>query len=170
MKSSIIIVTGKIRSGKTTELFRWISNRLNIGGILQPIIENRRFFYSIRDKSIIQLEISQQESEKLSEKEIIKLGNYVFLRSAFEKVKNILHRDFEQKVDYLIIDEIGPLELEGLGFEPLITEIVSMRENYPCRLIFVVRENLLDAVVTKYQIQNECEIIESKKLLEVYPY
>ncbi len=160
MTKKIYIYTGKIKSGKTTNLFRWLASKKNVAGILQPVIEGKRFFYSIVDKTVIQFEISNEASNELKSDEIIKIGKYNFLRTGFEKAKIILKRDFNEPYNWLVIDEIGPLELNGTGLEPTVSEIISAREQYHGHILVVVRDEILSSFLTHYKIDNDYELFE----------
>lgn len=147
--SKIYIYTGKIKSGKTTNLFKWCIGKTSIGGVLQPVIDEKRFFYSIRNKELIQL-----ESFNDFDKDTIQIGKYNFLIKGFDKAKAILKEDFLQNLDWLIIDEFGPLEINGNGLEPVITEIIISKENFTGNILVVIRENLLDMFLEKYKLKD----------------
>lgn len=153
--SKIYIYTGKIKSGKTTNLFRWCIGKSSIGGVLQPVIDGKRFFYSIRNKELIQL-----ESFNDLDKDTIQIGKYNFLIKGFDKAKAILKEDFQQNLDWLIIDEFGPLEIDGKGLEPVITEILISKENFKGNILVVVRENLLDMFLEKYKLKDKYTLLE----------
>lgn len=160
MTRKIFIYSGEIKSGKTTNLFRWFVNQQNVSGILQPVIEDKRYFYSIVDKELIQLEISREQAAKLNEEEIEKIGNYIFLKNGFEKAKDILYRDFVSNYNWLIIDEIGPLELNNSGLEPIVTKIINERNNFNGNILCVVRDKLFKQFIEFYKIYNEFEIFD----------
>lgn len=59
------------------------------------------------------------------------------------------------KHDFLIIDEIGPLELEGLGYHEALVELVR-RDELECDvpiIIAVVRRELVDTVIERYSLE-----------------
>lgn len=153
--SKIYIYTGKIKSGKTTNLFRWCIGKTSIGGVLQPVIDGKRFFYSIRNKELIQLEPFND-----LDKDTIQIGKYNFLIKGFDKAKAILKEDFQQNLDWLIIDEFGPLEIDGKGLEPVITEILISKENFKGNLLVVIRENLLDMFLEKCKLKDNYTLFE----------
>lgn len=160
MKKNIFIYSDKVKSGKTTKLFQWLATQKNIAGLLQPIINGKRFFYSIVDKSVIQLEISNEIKNDLEKNDLIKIGNYNFLKSGFNKAKEILLRDFSKDYQWLIIDEVGPLELNSSGLEPVISKIVREREKFNGNILIVVRDKLLISVIKHYKIENQYEVFK----------
>ncbi|MEJ5304743.1 MAG: nucleoside-triphosphatase [Ignavibacteria bacterium] len=158
MNKKILIYSDKIKSGKTTNLFKWISKQNSVSGILQPVVEDKRYIYSIVDKTLIQLEISEKQSQAFPENELIKIGKYHFLKNGFDKAKEILKRDFQKKYSWIVIDEIGPLELSGSGLEPAISEIFNKIESFDGKLILVIRDKLLNDVINKYNLDEKYEL------------
>jgi nucleoside-triphosphatase THEP1 len=130
----------------------WIKKHRNCSGILSPIIKEKRHIYSIQSNESRCLEINNKQSANV---EHVTIGKYIFSNEIFDWArKQILFAAYEEK-QWLVIDEIGPLELSGAGLEPAITEIF---QNYNLirnrRLLLVVRENLVEQVIKHYQIQN----------------
>ncbi len=80
----------------------------------------------------------------------------------FDKAKEILLRDFEKDYDWLVIDEIGPLELNNSGLEPAITEIFSNRSTFKGNILIVVRDKVFNDLIAHYGIQNDFEIFQLK--------
>jgi nucleoside-triphosphatase THEP1 len=153
--ATIVIVSGPIKSGKTTRLMKWASSKNNIDGILQPVIEEKRFLYNIGCRTLKQLEIetSQQTND------FVEIGKYKFSNLTFDWAKKILLGCFEKQLDYLIVDEIGKLEIEGKGFEPAISEIILRREQFTGQIIFVIRDYLLGKFIEKYNLCGNYEIL-----------
>jgi nucleoside-triphosphatase THEP1 len=151
--AEILIFTGPIKSGKTTQLMQWTASKKNIDGIFQPIIEERRFLYHIASKTLKQFETDYVEN-------VLTIGGYKFLKDSFEWAKDILRKSIEEPLDYLIIDEIGPLELDGKGLEPAITELLENENKFIGKIIFVVRENLLEKFVKHYHLESKYKIFE----------
>ncbi len=152
MSSKIYILTGKIKSGKTTKIFKWACSQKNIGGILQPVVNGKRSIYSINEKSLIQLEINEEEKSKVGDDKIIQIGNYFFLKESFDKARKILIDCFNGNFDWLIVDEIGPMELEDKGLEPSISFILKNFENFNGNIVLVIRDKILEEVIKKYNL------------------
>jgi nucleoside-triphosphatase THEP1 len=68
----------------------------------------------------------------------------------------------ELKPHWLIIDEIGPIELRGEGLEPQVSQILKeyprTRKN---RLILVIRDQLLEKVLEHYNLSETARIHDS---------
>jgi nucleoside-triphosphatase THEP1 len=160
MPKTIHILTGPVKSGKTTRLIAWIRYHSNCAGILSPVINNKRHIYSIHNEQELLLEtdkIGQSRSD-----ELISIGHYSFLASAFQWAREELQTALEMNPRWMIIDEIGPLELAGHGLEPMVTNVLNQFErSKDHHLILVVRESLLDKVLLHYQIEGQYLVDQS---------
>jgi nucleoside-triphosphatase THEP1 len=58
-----------------------------------------------------------------------------------------------QTSGWLIVDEIGPLELKQKGFYEVVKQIVAS-DNPEMKKLFVVRQSLVDEVISFFRIQN----------------
>ena len=146
----IYILTGDIRTGKTTALLGWCKNRDDVDGLLCPDnAEGKRYFLEIKSKNEFEFE-TDFETEG-----IIEIGNFKFLKSGFEKANTYLQSvASENKSQYLIIDELGKLELKKEGLHLSAERLIPNYEtNENKHLILVVRDYLLDAVLTHYSIE-----------------
>ena len=145
MSNKIIILTGEVQTGKTTTLQQFSAERNNVAGILTPIINGKRMFYDISEKVFFEMEANDDE-EKLT------VGKYLFSGRAFKNANRILiNAGKRNDLDYLIIDEIGPLELKKQkGLHESFTAILSSTFNYT--LIIVVRRSLVEEIVTSFNL------------------
>lgn len=149
----IYILSGPIKSGKTTKLFQWAASQKNIDGILQPVIDDKRFIYHIASRTLKQLETERKEN-------VTSIGKYNFSNDTFKWARNNLSESFKQNLDWLIIDEVGPIELAGNGLEPVITNIIKEKESFTGKILFVVRENLLPDFLLHYKIEDKYEVMK----------
>lgn len=148
--NKLFIVTGKVKSRKTTRLTEWCEKHESVSGILQPIIDGKRFIKSISTGEIRQLEISENE---LSDK-IIKVGNYCFDKNILEWAKVALLADKSLKSEWMIIDEFGKLEMDEKGLEPVITFLINDNElREQTKLVIVVRDFLLNMFLQKFSLE-----------------
>lgn len=156
----IYILTGAIRSGKTTALLHWSKSRNDVDGLLCPDDANgKRYFLKLKNKTIFKLE-AEAETEA-----IVTIGNFKFLRSAFNEANDYLILEASKtEPKYLIIDEIGKLELKNEGLNVSTKALISQfRSKNNTHLILVVRDYLLDAVLEHYGI-TECSILNTEDL------
>lgn len=135
----IILLTGPVQTGKTTLLFNWVKTKPTVAGVLTPIKEGKRFFYTPHNESWLHMEAYGDEEKLL-------VGRFAFSKQNFTAVNNELLAWFNQpQWQYIIIDEIGPLELkQQLGFYEVLQQAAAA--NFIATLIIVVRENLLTAI------------------------
>ncbi|MDQ7817508.1 MAG: nucleoside-triphosphatase [Melioribacteraceae bacterium] len=155
--SEILICTGPVKSGKTTLLMQWATTHKSIDGIFQPVIDEKRFLYHIGSRTLKALETN-------SEMNTFIIGNYRFSNESFDWAKNLLLDCFEKEIDWLIIDEVGPLELEGKGLEPAVSKILNERARLKCMIICVVREKLLDQFLIHYKLNNSYKIFNAAQI------
>lgn len=146
----IYILTGSIRSGKTTALMQWCVQKQNVSGILTPDVLEERMFFDIQTKEYFPMLAKQGE-------EIVAIGKFNFSKSGFEKaIQNILSNN--KTNNCLVIDEIGPLELKGEGFCSSLIQVLKTRND---KLVLVIREGLLDDVCNYFGIKDEMRKIIS---------
>lgn len=141
--NKVFILTGEIHSGKTTSLLEWIDGRNDVKGILTPMINNERIFFDIETKQKFKMEAAGEE-------EFLSIGRYKFSKQNFEKAKAIIQNSIYKK-GWLVIDEIGPLELNEQGFHDVLVNSLDQRDQ---KILLVVRNSILEEVKNKFQIEN----------------
>jgi len=149
----IYILTGKIQSGKTSALIKWSAGKTGVFGILTPVMDGCRFFMDAHSR--IQFRMEAGETEKA----ILSTGRYNFSKAAFEHAAEIIRQSIN-KNGWLVIDEIGPLELRKKGFHRVIKESLK---NHRAKLLFVIRENLVGEVTELFELK-QYEIITKENL------
>jgi len=138
----IILFSGPIHSGKTTRLQKFISDK-NCDGIVAPVIDGKRFIQRIKTGEIKSLETESEES--------IIIGKYKFSKETMEWAKQQIKESLHSKVDYIVIDEVGKLEMIDQGYEPMVTHAIEeFKKENSFDLILVVRESLVEDVISKY--------------------
>ena len=147
MSNKIIILTGEIQTGKTTLLQQFCNQKNDIAGILTPIVKGKRMFYNIAANNFFEMEAYEEEEKLL-------VGKYQFSLPAFTKANSILVNAIKLTcINYLIVDEIGPLETRQLkGLYNAFKEIASSIYSYT--LIVVVRHSMVDEVVATFKLSN----------------
>jgi nucleoside-triphosphatase THEP1 len=142
LRNEVFILTGAIHSGKTTSLVKFLKDK-NASGILTPVINGRRFFLDVKSKEQFAMEAERGEMERID------VGRFHFSKRNFEKARNIISANVES-IGWLVIDEIGPLELRGEGFAETLKEILKQRHE---KILLVVRAGLTDDVKSFFQIE-----------------
>gem|GEM_PF-171711 len=135
--TGVYILTAPVGTGKTTSVLQWIGEQEQVYGILSPVINGKRYFYDIETKTEFPMEADEATQNTLS------VGRFVFRKEAFEKACAIIERSAD-KAGWLVIDEIGPLELRGEGLATSTVKVLAKRNN---RILLVVREGLAEKVM-----------------------
>lgn len=154
----IIIISGKPQEGKTSFLRKVISmlqkDNIDIDGIIAKGIDKngeRLGFELSHIKSGNTFQFATTEPTE----NYIQYGPYYFDPTVFEKV-NILLKN--AKTSCIILDEIGPLELQEKGWAPAIQQILAA--NLP--MIWVVRKSLLERVLAHWKI-SQAQVFDIRK-------
>jgi nucleoside-triphosphatase THEP1 len=142
----VLVLTGPVHGGKTTFLARslraWRARGLVCEGFLSPaasdgtgdgydlleIGSGRRRPY-LRSRGAAGAE---------------RVGPFLFVPEALERARAILRE--APSGGLLIVDEVGPLELEGGGLWPVLREALAAR---PGPVLLVVRAGILDEVAAR---------------------
>ena len=128
----------------------WIKGQTNIGGLLTPEMNGKRYLLEIQNRNLHPFQVDAVGKQTVS------IGRFNLLISTFQLAHKIIKRDRQKKYDWLIIDEVGPLELNGFGFEPEVKNSIAYFKQITVHknLLLVVRQNLLPKVVEHYQLNN----------------
>lgn len=150
---SIFIFSRPIHSGKTTELRQWCDKQKNIAGILMPDIDGRRKIIDLQTKKTFDIECTDPANTK---ELLASVGRFHFYTSLFEKGNSIIEDALDQTYDWLIIDEVGKLELQKKGFYKSIAKAIEdyqgTKEN--SNLLITVRESLCKEVILFFKIKD----------------
>jgi nucleoside-triphosphatase len=142
----VYILKGAVGSGKTTYLMNYCKVKQNTAGILSPVINGKRHFLNISSNEMKLMESSEEETETLN------IGRYKFSAKAFEWANKILIDCTNKKYETIIIDEIGPLELQGKGFAETL-KFFLIHNEIKSDLLLVIRENLANQVLHYFGIR-----------------
>jgi nucleoside-triphosphatase THEP1 len=161
MKNSIYIMSEPIHSGKTTTLQQWLRNKdIKAGGILAPDKDGLRQLYDIAKGLYHPFEVDGNHPEA----DILAIGKYKFARSSFQLAQQILKESVEQDPEWVIVDEIGRLEMDkNEGLEPVISEIIHTYQSgeKKGKLLLVIRNYLLDEAVNMYGLNTDMIVHKS---------
>lgn len=139
-----MILTGPVRSLKTTTLYHWSLNRHDCAGFLTPDDGGIRMIYNVAEKKSIPF----QKTEKTSEEDVV-IGRFVFDGNVFKIANQWMEDALEDPaIQYIIVDEVGPLELKGSGWDTMIRSLLKRIGNKT--LLLVVRHSLLNEVIHYY--------------------
>jgi len=143
----INIYTGPIGSGKTTQLERWMLERKDVCGILMPVIKGVRHIYSISSGKYFRVEAGADDPEE----EVIRIRKFRFSKKVFKLANFEIEESLKSDCKIIVVDEIGPLELNGSGFYSSFRKIVDSGNR---DILAVVREGLVEDVVSFFNIKS----------------
>lgn len=138
--AEIVLLSGKKQSGKTTALFRF-AGKNPCRGVLMPDIDGERCLYFIEEKRIVPLRPTPSETPLV-------IGKYSFSGNAFLLARKYLVT--ASPAEYTLIDEFGPLEFEGKGYNPEL-EFMLQKKGISSRFIISVRESLTNLLAERLQ-------------------
>lgn len=158
VNSNIYILTGPVRSGKTTQLLEWLNMHDHTAGILTPDIGGKRMIYDIARNRFHPFEVDQSYGA-----DVIMIGKFRFAKTAFALAQEIIEQAITCNCDWTVIDEVGKLEIEqGEGFEPSILRLVkAFQAGKEGKLLLVIRDSLLLKAMEKYELLG-CKITSTE--------
>ena len=147
----IYIVSGAIGAGKSYSLMEWSKDRTDVCGVLTLRMDGEiRYFYDLKCREQFEMETSSTAED------VIAVGRYHFSKTAFKRANHIIEKSLENNTTgYLIIDELGKLEMrsEGLHKSAELAIERTMHDKM-FHLILVVRTSLLTEITKKYNIHS----------------
>jgi len=126
----VVILSAPVQTGKTTSLLSWSEKRTDVYGILTPVVEGKRMFMNAHTRQLFLMEAKEGEPE------LLQIGKFVFSKNNFDKAIQII-RDGMNQEGWLVIDEIGPMEIRGEGFSEILKEVLAKRKH---KLLLIVRD------------------------------
>jgi len=156
--NKITIISGEKHSGKTTKLLEIISDfklkNISCAGIIAigTFKNNQRYSFDIVDiRTQEKIEFMTVEPSIGSDK----IGRFYINKNALEFGNIVLEKAISSNAEYIIIDEIGPLELDEKGWASIFNKIIETNKN----IIISLRKELLNDILKKFKI-SEFELIE----------
>lgn len=151
-----LLVTGESGSGKTSWCEEYIDQHRKsgstVGGILSPAIEKhgQRVGSNALDLLTGQEVPFAGLSHHNSFKEGDKVGDYTISRDGILFACDAIERAVKSKCDLVVIDEVGPLELQGKGLMPAVELALASAIN----VLIVVRSSLREALQKHFSDYN----------------
>jgi nucleoside-triphosphatase THEP1 len=152
---SIFLVTGSVQGGKTTFLFELVEllkkRGLSLGGFLaKGSFENGKrsafVLHNIENGTELAMASVHETAQWL------KYRRFWFNPDAFKEGMEWIRLCLLQKPDVLVIDEVGPMELEGSGWSEVLESLI----NSPVSVqLWSVRESLIGEVMEHWSISSE---------------
>ena len=117
----------------------------------------KRYFLDIATGEEFSMEADENEND------LLVVGRYRFSRHSFEKAIGILSSVIDRP-GWLIIDEIGPLELRDQGFSGILKEILARRKH---KCLLVIRQSLKQEILDHFSIDPAAVKFSAK---DIYSY
>ena len=139
------LLTGPIRSGKTTRLRAWARTRIDVRGFLTPQSGGaRRTLLDVATGTTHAFEVSAEERTRHAARELVAVGRFVFYRAAFEWGRAQIQAYLADPHGTFLLDEYGKLETRGAGFQPEADRLLraATAPDFPGRVVVVMREGL----------------------------
>jgi len=154
VKPEVIIITGEIHQGKTTFTQKIVSDLLNqkirIAGFLSLGVNKdgiRTGFDLAEIGSPGKIELCS-DNEKYNR---FKLGRFYFNQEALAFGNAILSPGNLSDKHLIVVDEIGPLEIKGLGWSEAIDKSTT---SFLIPQLWVVRKSLVQKISRRWSIGN----------------
>jgi nucleoside-triphosphatase THEP1 len=149
----IHIITGTINSGKSTTINTTFHNKKKGDGFISvKVMSNSKVhgydIVKLSDKTT-QLFVIRDEFYTDNKPVSCQIGPYLFLQETLDYIQTEIRTMIRQKVTPIYLDEIGQLELYNQCFHSIFREIIE--SNIECYI--TVREDLVDAVIRKYNLK-----------------
>ena len=149
-KNRIIVLSDTVRSGKTTALNKWLAPIQSKAGFICPDIGNSRKLLNLQTGTYHDFEVNEHEEDCVS------IGKFHFSKSVIEKASLAILLALKTDVQFLVMDEIGKLEIESdEGFYPILSEVIATYQK-PGNgyLILVIRDSLIQKGIDKFNLQD----------------
>jgi nucleoside-triphosphatase THEP1 len=153
--SHIYILTGPVQAGKTTMVSEKVNllreKGVNVMGFLCPgsFSGGKRSAFSLVD-----LETGRQVpmGDVNGQKGWVKFRRFFFNPEAFIQGKLWINGCFKKDPDLLVIDEVGPMELEGGGWSDTLD---ALAQNSSVAQLWIVRQEIVQEVLRKWSISED---------------
>lgn len=163
--AEFLILSGPIRSGKTSNLMSTFGNRPEVSGFLTPDIGNKRVIFDLKTGTCQNFETIDKEINQ----PIVAIGKFCFLKSGFEFCKHLMSEYVKCPTKVFVIDEVGKLEMNGLGHEPNLSKFLAsanrLDQNY--KIVIVVRDTLVLDFCIRYSFLNPTVVSASDVLVVI---
>lgn len=153
-RENVIIIRGSEKTGKTTflkEVIRQLKNNgFRTGGFIAPSVfeNNQNAGYDLIDLNTGERTVL---SRLQGNDDMPMVGKFYFRPEGMEAGNNILNPENLADTDVVIVDEVGPWELQNQGWAKSLSHLVKSFEK---PMIWVVRESIVDKVIENWSLKN----------------
>jgi len=153
-KPFIFILSGGIGEGKSSFLKDLVlllkKKEIRVGGILSPAVDSdhQRIGYDLVNLNTGEREILSRISDRT---DLVKVGRFSFFEEGIKFGNRTLSPENNSNSRIVVIDEIGPWELEDQGWAEAVNELL-LKGQIP--MIWVVREKIIAQVVANWNLSS----------------
>ena len=151
---SVYIITGETDSGKTTFLMNLIEelgeNSLSVAGFTALSVPEDGPSGSFNILDLVSGKILPLASRRFNEG-WEQIGNFYFNPAGIQMGKEILEDPLIINNDLIVVDEIGPFELDGKVWAESLTHLLNGQN---CSVLLVVREQLVSRVIQQWRLED----------------
>ena len=148
----LIVISGKRQEGKTfyveklSDIFK--VKGYKVSGFIAPgkFKGNKRFEFRIKNIKTGELKILCSTDSETGQ---MRTGQFYFSEEGLNFGKEILYTKNLTDTDFVIVDELGPLELRGKGWSLAVEELLNSGEHM---MICTVRENLVYDILRRFGV------------------
>lgn len=166
-RSKLVLWTGQKHSGKTTSAASLVNTArkegFNVAGLLAPSV--------YRDGELLGFDVIDLQNETRvplarRKTEAGKAGRFEFLQNGLKLGDAILSVEATKSADLIVIDEFGPLELNGRGWRKSVDSLTTSSN---ALILLVVRQELAESVRRLYAGLPGCKLnaVKPKSIDEV---
>lgn len=151
-RPNVFILSGDVDGGKTGMAGRIVDQLIksgwNIRGLLSTKKEDdpEKHGYLIKDITSGKKSLLCSQNPALGN---IKTGRFYFSEEGLTFGRKILMQSLEKPTDLVVVDELGPLELNDKGWTPAIEQLLT---NSKTPHLWIVREKLVNIIMRKWHI------------------
>ncbi|MFX0087825.1 MAG: nucleoside-triphosphatase [Candidatus Hodarchaeota archaeon] len=160
MNKVSIIITGHKSAGKSTLCWQVLKYLYILGIKAAGVItlqNDKKWFYIISLKTKIPFEAGENEN-------FVPIGHFRVHKENLKKV--VLNIRSNLGCEFLFIDEIGLLELQGEGYHPILDAAISREKNN----IFVVKKRILSDFQDQYPSTKRYHIVDVRNRQITEPF
>ncbi|MFH0756286.1 MAG: nucleoside-triphosphatase [Bacteroidota bacterium] len=151
----IFVVTGGVQQGKTTFLSGLIHHlqkeQVSVTGFLSEgsFSDNQRSAFTL-----VNVENGERHdlASVLEKDGWIRFGRFFFNPGTLAVGERIIRKGLEQKADLVVLDEVGPFELNGGIWSDILIQLFNAQN---IAQVWVVREQVLKEVMNRWHIPQE---------------
>lgn len=116
-----------------------------------PDVGGKRKMLDIQTQTLFDAEVTNEQTQE----PITSIGKYKFYTAAFERANDILFNAIDKNPVYIVIDEVGKLEMKEKGFYTSVVRLTeAIRQNkIDSTLILTVRDSYVEDVCKFFKME-----------------